>query len=83
MRWIKRFTCLQFDEDNTFDYQIRVVGSYRLPMEPDWNRSLSLEIDTALFEGHRHRFFINFFQKPKAEFVVDLIKDTNNLFSQF
>jgi len=83
MRWVKPFTGFQFDEDNTSNYQIRVVGSYRLPMEPDWNRNLSLEIDTTLFECHRHRFFINFFKKPETELIINIVENADDLLGQF
>ena len=83
VRWIKRFAGFQFDEDNAADYQISIVRSYCLPMKPNRDRNLSLEIDPAFFQSHSHCFFINFFKKSEPEFVVDVVKDTNDLLGQF
>src|SRR4030081_25598 len=83
MSRIERPTGFQFEQYDPIDHEIGIIGADGLPMEPDWDRNLPLEIDAALFEGQSHCLFVYFFQKAKTEFVVNLVKDANDLFGQF
>ena len=83
MSRIERPTGFQFEQYDPIDHEIGIIGADDLPMEPDWHGNLLLEVNAAILEGHRHRFFIDVFEKAEPELVVDIIEDANDLLSQF
>lgn len=83
MRRIERPTRFQFEQYDSINYEIGIIGADGLSMEPDWNGNLPLKIDAAFFKGHGHSLFINLFKKSKSEFIVNVVKNANDLFGQF
>ena len=83
MRGIKSPTGFQFQKDHTVYNYVGIVGTDYLSVEPNRNGHLLSEIDPAFFEGHSHSLFVNFFKEAEAQFVVDVIKDADDLFGQF
>ncbi len=83
MRGLERFTCFEFQKNDSVDHYIGIIRSDGLSVEPDRKRELLMKLDSAFFENDYHRPFIHSFEKTKAQFVVDLIKNANDLFGQF
>lgn len=83
MNRIKASTGFQFQKDHTVYYYVGIIRADYLSVEPNRNGDLLSEIDPAFFEGNSHRLLVNFFKKAEAQFVVDAIKNADDLLSQF
>ena len=83
MSRFKRFTCFQFDKHDPADYQIGVVRSYCLSVEPNRNGNLLPEFNSSFLKRDNHCFFIYFFKKAKTELVINVVENADDLLGQF
>lgn len=82
VRWINRLTCLELHQHDIVNYQISIVDSYFFTSEPHWYGRLLLYMESFCFENSGHCFLI-YLKKSMPKFVINLIEDTDNLFSEF
>ena len=80
---VERLACFQLQKYHSIHHKISIVGTDGLIVKANWNWDLPLKGNSMFSKSNGHRFFVNLFKKPKPEFVVDLVRNADDLFGQF
>ncbi len=74
--------CFKFDDNDSFDDQIRFIRSDRMPAKPNRDWDLLFDPKPLLAKSDNHRLLVNRFEKSKPKLIVHVIEDSNNGISQ-
>ena len=78
----QRLSALEFDDDQAFDYEIRIVVANLSAEVIDFDWPLSSDAQTHGFQLKSEGVLINLLQKAIAQLVIDIVERLDNLSGQ-